>query len=430
MSGARDRSTGGRNRRPPKVILLDQVVAATKQTDARPGAGPAQDADRAGARRHRHLRQERDAHLRPRDRGDRSQAVRAAHRDHAPPEVLRSSKARWRGLHYLVMNSETSTSLKLKVLNVSEARAVQGPGARGRVRPEPDLQEALRERVRHARRRALRRADRRLRVHATIPKTSTCCGKMSNVAAAAFCPFISAAGAKLFGFDSWHRAVQAARPGEDLRDASNTPSGERSATPRTRASSPWSCRACWRGCPTARRPSRSRSSTSKRRRTTRPARRSPMPHDDYCWMNAAYVMGTRLTDAFAQVRLLHRHPRRGRRRQGRGPAGPHLHQRRRRPGPEVPDRDRHHRPPRGGADASSASCRCATTRTPTTRCSSAPRSTQKPKKYDRPEATANAAISARLPYIMATVAVRPLPEGDGPRQDRLVHGSGRLSRAG
>jgi len=28
--------------------------------------------------------------------------------------------------------------------------------------------------------------------------------------------------------------------------------------------------------------------------------------------------------------------------------------------------------------------------------------TQKPKKYDKPEATANASISARLPYIMAT----------------------------
>jgi type VI secretion system protein ImpC len=27
---------------------------------------------------------------------------------------------------------------------------------------------------------------------------------------------------------------------------------------------------------------------------------------------------------------------------------------------------------------------------------------QKPKKYDKPEATANAAISARLPYIMAS----------------------------
>ena len=28
--------------------------------------------------------------------------------------------------------------------------------------------------------------------------------------------------------------------------------------------------------------------------------------------------------------------------------------------------------------------------------------TQKPKKYDRPDATANAAISARLPYMMAS----------------------------
>src|SRR3954468_17147468 len=26
----------------------------------------------------------------------------------------------------------------------------------------------------------------------------------------------------------------------------------------------------------------------------------PMQHDDYCWMNAAFAMGTRLTDAFAK----------------------------------------------------------------------------------------------------------------------------------
>ena len=25
-----------------------------------------------------------------------------------------------------------------------------------------------------------------------------------------------------------------------------------------------------------------------------------MDHDEYCWMNAAYVLGTRLTDAFAK----------------------------------------------------------------------------------------------------------------------------------
>ena len=46
------------------------------------------------------------------------------------------------------------------------------------------------------------------------------------------------------------------------------------------------------------------------------------------------------------VWLLHRDPRRGRRRQGGEPAVPRVHLGRRRPGREVPDRDRHHRPAR------------------------------------------------------------------------------------
>ena len=51
----------------------------------------------------------------------------------------------------------------------------------------------------------------------------------------------------------------------------------------------------------------------------------PMQHDEYCWMNAAYVLGTKLTDAFAKYRLLHRDPRRRGRRQGREPAVPCFH---------------------------------------------------------------------------------------------------------
>ena len=98
-----------------------------------------------------------------------------------------------------------------------------------------------------------------------------------------------------------------------------------------------------------------------------------MDHDDYCWMNAAYVHGRAADRRLRPVRLLHRDPRRRGRRQGREPADPRLHLRRRRPRREVPDRDRHHRPPRGRAVATSASCRCATTRTPTTPCSSAAR---------------------------------------------------------
>ena len=70
----------------------------------------------------------------------------------------------WRGLHYLVQNSETGTSLKLRVLEPQQARARPRPQPGHRVRPEPAVQEDLRERVRHARRRALRRADRRLRM--------------------------------------------------------------------------------------------------------------------------------------------------------------------------------------------------------------------------------------------------------------------------
>ena len=156
----------------------------------------------------------------------------------------------------------------------------------------------------------------------------------------------------------------------------------------------------------------------------------PVNHEHYCWMNAAYVLGTRLTDAFAQYRLLRRHPRRAR------------------------------------AAARSKTCRStsspATTATPTLKCPTeigitdrrefglsnlgflplchykntdyavffGAQSTQKPKKYDRPEATANAAISARLPYMMATSRIRPLPESHGPRQDRQFHGGGGLSNAG
>ena len=106
----------------------------------------------------------------------------------------------------------------------------------------------------------------------------------------------------------------------------------------------------------------------RRRAASPPA----MAHDDYTWMNAAYVMGTRLTDAFAKYGLLHGDPRRRGRRQGRGPAGPRLHQRRRRPRPQVPDRDRHHRPPRGRA-AKLGFLPLATTRIPIMPCSSARR---------------------------------------------------------
>ena len=60
--------------------------------------------------------------------------------------------------------SETGENLKIRVLNVKQAGAVQGPGEGGRVRPEHAVQEDLRGGIRPARRPAVRDAGRRLRV--------------------------------------------------------------------------------------------------------------------------------------------------------------------------------------------------------------------------------------------------------------------------
>src|SRR6478736_3375035 len=73
----------------------------------------------------------------------------------------------WRGLNYLVMNSETGTSLRLRVLNLPKREMMRDHEWTS----HPDDMETLR--------------------------------LVSNVAAGAFAPFISAAGAGMFGFQNW-----------------------------------------------------------------------------------------------------------------------------------------------------------------------------------------------------------------------------------
>ena len=126
-----------------------------------------------------------------------------------------------------------------------------------------------------------------------------------------------------------------------------------------------------------------------------------MDHESYCWSNAAYVMGTRLTDAFAQNGFCTAI---------RGAEG----------GGKVENLPTHV----FTSDDGDLDAKCPTEIGITDRrefelsnqgflplCHYkntdyavffGGQTAQKPKKYDRPEATANAAISARLPYIMAT----------------------------
>lgn len=124
-------------------------------------------------------------------------------------------------------------------------------------------------------------------------------------------------------------------------------------------------------------------------------------HNEYCWMNAAYVLGARLTDAFARTGFCVAI---------RGTEG----------GGKVENLPTHvFTSDDGDLDTKCPSEIGITDRREFELSNQGflplchykntdyavffgAQSAQKPKKYDRPEATANAAISARLPYLMAT----------------------------
>ena len=305
----------------------------------------------------------------------------------------------WRGLHHLVMNSETSTNLKLKVLNVSKK----------------DLFKDVDKAVEFDQSQIFKKlyenefgtpggepygaliGDYEFSNH---PEDIELLSKMSNVAAASFCPFISAADPKLFGFDGWtelskprdlakvFESVEYAkwrsfRESDDARFVALT-------MPRVLARLPYGA-------------------------TTKPvetfgyeegefdAKGAPkaLDHGNYCWMSSAYVMGTKLTDAFAKygwcVAI-------------RGAEG----------GGKVEGLPTHV----FKSDDGDPDLKCPTEIGITDRREKelsdlgflplchykntdyavffGAQTAQKPKKYDKPEATANAAISARLPYIMAS----------------------------
>jgi type VI secretion system protein ImpC len=305
----------------------------------------------------------------------------------------------WRGLHHLVMNSETSAQLKIRLMNVSKRELYK------------DLSKAIEFDQSQTFKKLYENefgtpggepygaliGDYEFSNH---PEDVELLGYMSNVAAASFAPFISAANPKLFGFESFselskprdlekifdsleYAKWRGYRDSEDSRFVTLT-------MPRALARLPYG-------------------------ENTRPidefkyeeapagarGEAKQMEHDEYCWMNSAYVMGTKLTDAFAKYGFCT---------MIRGAEG----------GGKVEglpfhtftsdDGDPDHQCPteiaitdRREAELSKLGFLplCHYKNTDYAVFFGA-QSTQKPKKYDRPEATANAAISARLPYLMAT----------------------------
>ncbi|GMR16054.1 MAG: type VI secretion system contractile sheath large subunit [Gammaproteobacteria bacterium] len=223
---------------------------------------------------------------------------------------------------------------------------------------------------------------------------------MSNIAAAGFCPFISAASPEMFGFDSFTELSKprdlekifdsaeyikwrSFRDSEDSRFVTLT-------MPRTLARLPYG---------SATKPIEA--FNYEEADMDSDGRQLESDHDDYCWMNAAYSMGTTLTKSYAEY---------GWCTSIRGAEG----------GGKVEGLPSH----TFISDDGDVDQKCPTEIGITDRREAelsklgflplchykntdhavffGAQTTQKPKKFDDPDATSNAEISARLPYIMAT----------------------------
>jgi type VI secretion system protein ImpC len=305
----------------------------------------------------------------------------------------------WRGLHYLVMNSETSTNLRLKILNA----------------PKDTLAKDLSKAAEFDQSQLFKKiyenefgtpggepygaliGDYEFTNH---PDDVDTLMKISNVAAAAFCPFISAASPNLFGFGEW---TELAKPRDlekifdtleyakwrSLRDSEDS-RFLTLALPRVLARLPY-------GAATKPVEEFSYEETG----TLEDGKTEQMVHESYCWMNAAYVLGARMTNAFAKYAWCT--AIRGIEGGGKVENLPlHVF--------KSDDGDLDNTCPTeiGITDRREAELSklgflpvCHYKNTDYAAFFGA-QTVQKPLKYDRPEANANAEISARLPYMMAT----------------------------
>ena len=305
----------------------------------------------------------------------------------------------WRGLHHLVMNSETGAQLKLRVLNVNKRELFK------------DLDKAVEFDQSQAFKKIYEAefgspggepygaiiGDYEFSNH---PEDVDLLAKMSQVSAAGFCPFISAASPKLIGMESF---TELSKP-RDLEKIFLDETYVKWRSFRESDDSRFVVLTMPR--------SLSRLPYGKNTKVVdefdfeevdldEKGNSKPVPHENYAWMNTSYVLGAKLTDAFAKFGWCT--AIRGAENGGKVEGLPaHVF--------TCDDGDKALQCPteiaitdRREAELSKLGFLplCHYKNTDYAVFFGA-QTTQKPKKYDRPEATANAAISARLPYMMAS----------------------------
>ncbi len=398
MSSAEEQAQGAAATEEAAVSLLDQAISATKQTE--PDRAQAllktltEEALSGTVTFDKNLAQTFQRAIAAIDAKISKQLNAVMH--HPKFQQLEGS---WRGMHHLVMNTETGSTLKIRCLNVGKRELYK------------DLSKAVEFDQSQLFKKIYENefgtpggepygaliGDYEFTNH---PEDVELLTNVSNVAAAAFAPFISAASPKMFGFESMtelskprdmekifesmeYAKWRSFRDSEDSRFVTLT-------MPRVLARLPY-----------GKETTTVEEFDYEEGRFDERGVAKGMDHQEYCWMNSAYVMGTKLTDAFAKY---------GWCTAIRGAEG----------GGKVDNLPTHV----FTSDDGDTDSKCPTEIGITDRREAelsklgflplchykntdyavffGAQSTQKPKKYDRPEATANAAISARLPYIMAT----------------------------
>jgi type VI secretion system protein ImpC len=212
---------------------------------------------------------------------------------------LQKLEGSWRGMHHLVFNTETSKTLKLKVFNVTKGELAK------------DLDKAV-------------EFDqslfwKKLYTHeysqpggepygaiigdyefTNHPEDVAMLRKISEVAAASFCPFISAASPQMFGFKDFTKLPKprdlekiflaseyiewnAFRDSEESRFVTLVMPKVLSRPPYGKANKSIE------------------EFNFEEFELDKKGRQVEMPHDKFCWMNAAYVEGAILTNAFART---------------------------------------------------------------------------------------------------------------------------------
>ena len=315
-------------------------------------------------------------------------------------EEFQKLEGSWRGLHHLVMNSETSATLKIRMLNMKKK----------------ELHKDLSKAVEFDQSQTFKKiyesefgtpggepygtivGDFEFTNH---PEDVETLSLMSNVAAAGFCPFIAASSPSLFGFDNWEELTKprdlekvfesleytkwrSFRDSDDSRFVSLTMPRFLSRLPYGAASKPVE-----------------EFNYEEFEVEPKDGRSLSTDNSDYCWSNAAYAMATNMTKAFAQYGFCTAI---------RGAEG----------GGKVEGLPTHI----FTSDDGDPDLKCPTEIGITDRREAelsklgflplchykntdyavffGGQSCQKPQIYSTPDATANAAISARLPYLMAT----------------------------